>query len=62
MGIFDGYFRQVRIARAHGLGGFERLLQLLEGRPDEVTEWAAAALCNLSLCDEVRFNSILIQF
>jgi hypothetical protein len=44
--------QEVRIARANGLGGFERLLQLLEGKPDEVTEWAAAAICNLTLCDE----------
>jgi hypothetical protein len=44
--------QEVRIARANGFGGFERLLQLLEGKPDEVTEWAAAAICNLSLCDE----------
>ena len=44
--------QEVRIARANGVGGFERLLQLLEGKPDDVTEWAAAAICNLSLCDE----------
>jgi len=59
--------QEVRIARSNGLGGFERLLQLLEGKPDDVTEWAAAALCNLSLCDEdsrehIFFGEIELTF
>jgi hypothetical protein len=32
------------VARFNGLGGFDQLLQMVGGEPNDVTEWAAAAL------------------
>lgn len=49
--MMESIAAEVRMSRCNGLGGFERLLQMLRGKPDDVSEWAAAALCNLSLCD-----------